>query len=296
MTASASTPRSLLPLLLLCLLLAACTSPPAPPELPDAGALEGLDVATLLARADGHWQWRDEAAELARALDLYAQALSLEPGRSDLMVRLSRGEFLAGQLLAEDDDERLEHWRRGQAWGEAALATDAEYAAAAEAHGADSAEALAVLDVEQVPALYWTALNLTSWATNSGMLAAATNMGRFRALMERVGQLDPEHDDGGVEHFRGVDRASAPALAGGDQQAADGHFRAAIASAPWRGRNRLLYVERLLLPQERLDEARDQLLAVLAMDPEEHPALVPEQRQAQARAAELLAELDSGGG
>ena len=72
-----------------------------------------------------------------------------------------------------------------------------------------------------------------SWAgwlqANSDDFAAIAELGRVKALMQRMLELDPTFDNGGPHLYMGVFESLLPASVGGRPEKAKAHFESALA-------------------------------------------------------------------
>jgi len=125
-------------------------------------------------------------------------------------------------------------------------------------------------------------------AAASSDYAALADLPKAERLLERVAELDPDHDDGQVWLYLGVLNSQRPPAAGGRPDLARAQFERARAIA--EGRNLLVDVfmadEYARLMFDR-DLYVDLLEGVLAADPEQ-PGFGLANRIAQARARRLL--------
>lgn len=132
----------------------------------------------------------------------------------------------------------------------------------------------------------------TAWAgwinAHSDDYHALADLPRVEALLERLGELAPEHDSGGIWLYLGVLNSQRPPAAGGRPDVARSYFeRAKSISA---GRNLLVQVymadsyARLVFDRELFHTL---LTEVLETEPE-HPGLTLLNLVARQRAGELL--------
>ncbi|MCH8141025.1 MAG: hypothetical protein IH908_05450 [Proteobacteria bacterium] len=153
---------------------------------------------------------------------------------------------------------------------------------------------LAGLDGKQVPLLYRLGGTWAGWIQAHGDdFVAIAELGRVKALMSRVIELDEGFDHGGAHLYMGVFETILPPGLGGKPEVGRKHFERAVELSG--GRNMLTKVmfaeqyARLVFDRE----LHDQLLQeVLATDPVE-PGLTLINVVAQERAATLLESADA---
>ena len=144
-----------------------------------------------------------------------------------------------------------------------------------------------------VPALYNLGSIWAGWIQgNSSDFTAIAQLGRVKALIQRVAALDPEHANGGAFLYMGVFETLLPPAMGGRPELGRKHFERALAISNERN----LIVKVMLADQyARLmfdRELHDQLLQeVLAADVQA-PRLTLMNTVAQERAQLLLDSAD----
>lgn len=153
--------------------------------------------------------------------------------------------------------------------------------------------ALAKLTDADVATAYVYASTWAGWIqAHRDDYGALADLPRVEALLERLGELRPRHDDGAIYLYLGVLNSQRPPAAGGQPERARAYFdRAESISA---GRNLLipLYradtLARLLFERELFV---NDLRKVLDSDPEQ-PGFTLVNHVAQQRARELMEEVD----
>lgn len=145
-----------------------------------------------------------------------------------------------------------------------------------------------------VPELYQLASVWTGWIqANSDDFAAIAELGRVKALMLRIAELDETYDYGGPHLYLGVFETLLPPSLGGRPEIGRSHFEKAIEISGGRYlMTKVMFADqyaRLLFDRE----LHDRLLAeVIAADPRE-PGLTLINTVAQRRARELLDTADA---
>ena len=152
---------------------------------------------------------------------------------------------------------------------------------------------LAGRTVSDVPMLYQLATVWASWIqANSDDFAAIAELGRVKALMQRVAELDEGYDYGGPQLYLGVFETLLPPSMGGRPEVGRSHFEKAIALSQGRFlMSKVMFAEqyaRLLFNRELHDRLLEE---VLAADPNV-PGLTLINAVAQRRARELLDSAD----
>ncbi|MEM8768470.1 MAG: TRAP transporter TatT component family protein [Pseudomonadota bacterium] len=153
---------------------------------------------------------------------------------------------------------------------------------------------LAARGVDEVPELYQLASVWTGWIqANSDDFVAIAELGRVKALVLRVTDLDESYDFGGAHLYLGVFETLLPPSLGGRPEVGRSHFEKAIALSDGKYlMTKVMFADqyaRLLFDRE----LHDQLLEdVLAADPAV-PGLTLINTVAQRRAQDLLDSADA---
>jgi hypothetical protein len=148
--------------------------------------------------------------------------------------------------------------------------------------------------VADVPELYQLASVWTGWIqANSDDFAAIAELGRVKALMLRIAELDETYDHGGPHLYLGVFETLLPPSLGGRPEIGRSHFEKAIEISEGRYlMTKVMFADqyaRLLFDRELHDKL---LSEVMASDPSE-PGLTLINTVAQRRAQELLDTADA---
>ena len=157
----------------------------------------------------------------------------------------------------------------------------------------EAAETRSANRMKSVPVLYNLGSIWAGWIQgNSSDFTAIAQLGRVKALIQRVADLDPEHANGGAFLYMGVFETLLPPAMGGRPELGRQHFERALAISNERN----LIVKVMLADQyARLmfdRELHDQLLQeVLAADVQA-PRLTLMNTVAQERALLLLDSAD----
>ncbi len=190
---------------------------------------------------------RETDLELARAsipanLKMIEAMVLADPGNTAYRVQAAMGfyGYALGFVEADHPGRAVDLYRRAFDHAQAALARMGMTQAMLTGDAATFEQALARLDAQAVPALFWTA---SAWAKLIELQlddpARLAELPRVEALMRRVLALDETYYHGGAHIFFGVYYGSRAPMFGGDFARAARHFdRAAELN-----QNRLLLVE-----------------------------------------------------
>ena len=152
---------------------------------------------------------------------------------------------------------------------------------------------LAARTVKDVPELYQLGSVWAGWIqANSDDFAAIAELGRVKALMTRVAELDENYDYGGPHLYLGVFETLLPPSLGGRPEVGRSHFEKAIEISHGKYlMTKVMYADqyaRLMFDRELHDRLLEE---VLAADPDE-PGITLINTVAQRRAEELLESAD----
>ncbi|MGD8416645.1 MAG: TRAP transporter TatT component family protein [Pseudomonadales bacterium] len=212
----------------------------------------------------------DLLMQSARLNAAYAAAFVADPARAQLMTTSALDAMDRAVCLDMKDacDLRTRPYDEFEAW-------------------------LAGRTVKDVPELYQLGSVWAAWIqAHSDDFAAIAELGRVKALMTRVAELDETYDHGGPEMYLGVFETLLPPSLGGRPEVGRSHFEKAIAISNGEYlMAKVLYADqyaRLVFDRELHDRLLEE---VLAADPNV-PGLTLINTVAQRRAAELLESAD----
>jgi tetratricopeptide (TPR) repeat protein len=251
----------------------------------------------LVQEADALWAERGDEAKLAAAIQKWEQAAELDPADHTLWVRLARAYYFhADGHMSFDEarqDEMMETFEKGiQASERSLVALSPDFAQRMRA-GTRIEEAVAVLDAQAVPALYWRSSNMGKWGLAKGFATVLSYKDEIRAIMARCLELDATYFYYGPHRYFGAFYARVPAFAGGDLERSREHFDTALEAAPNYLGTRTLYAEHYAVKSQDRALFDQHLNAVLAADVAQLPEDVrPENTIEQRRARDLLAKAD----
>lgn len=148
---------------------------------------------------------------------------------------------------------------------------------------------LAKLDKKDLPVAYGLAVAWVGWIqANSSDWAAIGELGKAKAVMARVLELDEAYESGAAHLYMGGMETLLPASMGGRPEEGRAHFERAIEINEAYLMTKVIFAEqyaRLMFDQDLHDRL---LQEVLAADPEAE-GMTLTNKIAQARASELLA-------
>lgn len=269
-------------------------------------ALQVVGCASLVGRATSNLagnlsagiENHDDPATVQAALPAYLLMLDgLIEGSPDSTPLLLAGARLYGVYAGVFVDEPARARRlaeRGFSYAGRAFCPGRESLCQSRGRAFEDFEAdVATLDARIVPELYGYA---AAWAgliqAGSDDWALIAEIPKVQAMLARVIELDPGHEDGQPLLYLGVLSTLLPAAYGGQPEQGRAHFERALALS--EGRNqmvRVLYAQhyaRLVFERELHDRLLDEALAA---DPVA-PRLTLVNVLAQQRAAELKASAD----
>jgi hypothetical protein len=277
---------------------------------PTAAAADGKTDAVKIEPADAAWAARSEEAKVREAITLWETALGCSEGDGSpesrcggitvdkstvkVMSDLTHAHyFLADGFLRKKEDAYLSTMDRGVWWGERALAAASPEFAKKMAGKAKFYEAIKVVPVEGIEAMYWYAACLGKWAKRTSFAVLLGQKDNIKATMERVLELDPQFFHGAAHRYFGAYYAIAPGFAGGDDSKSEEHFKKSLELAPYYLGTKVLWAEHLATKSDEGEEVFKKLLQeVVDADPAATEGLEPESKIEQEKAKELLENMD----
>ncbi|MCB9521506.1 MAG: hypothetical protein H6700_11290 [Myxococcales bacterium] len=262
------------------------------------------EFAALVAEGDAAWERRGDRAGTEAAIAAWEAAIHAPTGANvnrrlamtPVFVKLSQGYYwLAHAHLRFDetatDDDMLATYERGMDYGAQAIALRNDDWRRALLYETPIPEAANLLTVDDVPAVYWHATNLGRWGLVRGIATVLSRVSDIKAMMDRVEALAPEFYYNATNRYFGVYYTKLP-FGNPDLDQARRRLEACIAAHPEYLETRVLLADDWAIVAQDRAVAEQQLQFVLDADPTVDPALEPENRNAQRRAALLLGELD----
>ncbi len=202
------------------------------------------------------------------------EAVSTGSENIELLAQLTRAHyFTADSYLRADEDAYFDYMNRAVWWGELALiAASPEFAAAMQEKGKFH-EAIGLVGIEGLPAMYWYASALGKWARAKGFGVLIGQKDNIKATMARALELDPNYYHGGPHRYFGAFYAIAPSFAGGDLEKSREHYDKSLVISDYFLGTKVLMAENLatkLDDEEMFDRLIEEVLATdLSTAPEE---------------------------
>lgn len=269
-------------------------------------ALPLAGCGALIDRATGNF-----AADLERAVVNYDTPLVVErglptfllilearrsasPENAELLVSLASLTGTYASLFVDDAESARRMARRALDYAEqAACVEDSPLCGRSGEPFAEFERSVLRLERGDVEIAYALGTAWVTWiASASGDYGALADLPKAERLLERVAELDADHDDGAVWLYLAVLNSQRPPAAGGRPDLAAEYYRKARRVS--EGRNLMINVfmadeyARLVFDRELFVELLEETLAADA----EQPGYVLANRIAQSRARKLLAETD----
>jgi len=260
----------------------------APAAASDASSAQAARDEALALFAE-----RENPEKLKAAIAAWEKAAQLDPTHAETLAWLVRANyFYADAYLRGDDDAYLAMMDKAVSWGERALEAVSPEFKAKMRDGAKLYEAVSVVPKEGVPAMYWYASALGKWARKKGFAVLLGQKDNVKATMDRCLELAPEFFYGGPPRYFGAYYAVAPAFAGGDLENSKVSFNKSLEIEPNYLGTKVLWAENLSTKNQDEDEFKRLLQEVIDADPTLIPDLIPENKSEQAKARELLEQMD----
>jgi tetratricopeptide (TPR) repeat protein len=217
-----------------------------------------------------------------------------DPDSADLLIDLASLTGTYASLFVDDDDSGRRLARRALGYArDAACIEQTPLCGVADGDFEAFEQAVTELQPDDVEIAYALGTAWVTWiASASSDYAALADLPRAELLLQRVAELDRDHDDGAVWLYLAVLNSQRPPAAGGRPDLAVEYYERAREISD--GRNLMINVfmaeeyARLVFDRALYVELLEE---VLAADPEQ-PGYVLANRIATARAREMLARTD----
>jgi len=154
--------------------------------------------------------------------------LKSDPGNKKLLLNAIEGYTGYALGFVEDEDPKMAigHYAHARDYGISLLSLKSEFKKGLEGNTQDLKDALLSARNEDVPALFWTANAWGSYINLKSDIESLAQMGKVKALMSRVIELDETFYFGSAHVFLGVVEASKGFV--GNQELAKSHFDRAL--------------------------------------------------------------------
>lgn len=235
------------------------------------------------------YKQRANKEKLDECISLCENVLSKGPNR-EVAVYLAKAYYFKAEGIS-DNTLRVELFEKGIKAGEVALNTIERYAKPM-AEKQKEEIVLKNLTKDDMDALYWTAANLARYGKYASFSKKLAVKSRIRYFWDRIMEIDPDYNYGGVYRFFGGYYALVPSITGEqDPDKSKEMFDKGVASAPHYLETKVLYAEAYCThgKVKNTELFRKLLNEVLAADVSAYPEIQPENDIAKAKAKDLLA-------
>ncbi|HJZ82515.1 MAG TPA: TRAP transporter TatT component family protein [Pyrinomonadaceae bacterium] len=226
--------------------------------------LDRASIVSNITQADQFYKQRDDLARLQQGIVLLRQAVASDSGNFDAQWRLAKFDYYLGSHT--EGDHRDQAFREGVEAGKAAIK----------------------LQQEKPEGHFWLGANYggSLQAETISGLASTTDV---REQMQTVLKLNEGYQDGSAYMVLGLLDLKTPRIAGGDPERAVNEMEKGLQFGQ---ANAFLHLHLAEAYQAvgRAADAQRQLNAILSMTPD--PDYLPELREAQAQAREMLARAE----
>jgi tetratricopeptide (TPR) repeat protein len=242
----------------------------------EAKALEG-DAMRL-------WEKRDDKSSLEEALSKFELMKEGRPMDRDLLIHLSRGYFLLGEL-SMNKDEKMRAYEKSKDYGLAGLSLNNDFKKRYEDNFERASENL---KVEDVPSAFWTAAAFGRWSKLNGVMSSLKYKDKMLALITMVEKLQPDYFHGAVYRFWGGFYAVAPGIVGGDMKKSKQYFEKVFKTNPEYVGNKVGYAELYLTEKDDEKGFKNTLQEVLAAPVPADKDILPENLLERKKAEYML--------
>jgi hypothetical protein len=213
------------------LIFGACSSGP---EIPKAGpATDQAQTQPLLDKADAKYAAMTTKDDIKPALDAYEDVLKSAPANRRALEQVGLlSYYYANKVVPESDkDKRMAGYLRGREAGLRAMALNQKFREAYE-KDQDIAKQMPLMGKEDVTAMYWAAVNWAKWGELYGIIRAAIDIPKVRAMMNRANELDAPYWGNAADRFFAGYWVAIPGFAGRDAKKSKAAFDKAVATSP----------------------------------------------------------------
>ncbi|MDC4223909.1 MAG: tetratricopeptide repeat protein [Candidatus Manganitrophus sp.] len=229
-----------------------------------AEALPGSDLLALIAEGDRMYDTRDEPGHSDKAIELYQQALGIDPKNEAALWKLSRSFKWRGDI-ASSSEEKMTYYKQGETWAKRAIE----------------------VNPQSVGGHLMLGIAYGRIGETQGVMKSLSLISPIKNEMNAVLEREPSNDV--AHHVLGVLYRKVPGLMGGSIKKSIEALQEAIRLNP-AGTGPYLDLARSYLEKGKKDEAKASLEKLLAVD---HPSDRVQSKQDRREAEKLLAELQS---
>lgn len=213
------------------LVLGACSSGPAIPKAGPQG--DQAQTQPLLDKADARFAALATKDDIKPTLDAYEEVLKVAPDNRRALEQVAlMSYYYANKVVPESDkDKRMAGYLRGREAGLRAMALNQKFREAYE-KDQDIAKEMPLMDKEDAAAMYWAAVNWAKWGELYGIIRAAIDIPKVKAMMNRGNELDATYWGNAVDRFFEAYWVAIPGFAGRDAKKAKAAYDSAVAGSP----------------------------------------------------------------
>ena len=250
-----------------------------------------LSVLGLVLLVSGSCRLRSSAAPptastTETSASLLTQAEQFYAHRDDLK-QLEQGIVLLRQVEATDPNNYDANWRIAKFSYYLASHTEGDYQNRVFREGVNAGKAAVALQPERPDGHFWLGANYGG-ALQAETITGLASIGDVRNEMDTVLKLNEGYQDGSAYMVLGLLDLKAPKIVGGNPQKAVSEFEKGLQFGKGNAFLRIHLAE-AYQAVGRNSDAQQQLNAILSMTPD--PNYVPELKEAQAQARQMLAKM-----
>ena len=251
----------------------------------------------LSTEAKALWAERGDLSKANAAIAKWKDAAKADPANPIYHRELTYAYYFLNNVhyrWTDNKDMVRKNYESGVAAAEQALALANPAFAGQIKSGSDTdavwKKALESAKPEDVKALYWYATNLAKWALNNGITSLLKYKDRALLIMQRCKTLDGSFWYGGPSRYLGAYWYKIPF--GKDPAKSKANFEAAVAADPTYLDSKILFAEIYAVRAEDQESFKKLLNEVIAADPAANPDIIPENKNAQRIAKDMLENID----
>ena len=260
-------------------------------------ASDSVKAEALAGEATALWSERGDLEKANGAIAKWSEAAKADSTNPVYHRELTYAYYFLNNVHYRWTDNRemvKKNYEAGVAAAETALAlANPAFAGQIKAGSATDAvwkKALESATKEDVKALYWYATNLAKWALNNGITSLLKYKDRALLIIERCQTLDSGFWYGGPARYLGAYWYKIPF--GKDPAKSRANFEAAVGVDATYLDSKVLFAEVYAVRAEDEELFKKLLTEVIEADVNANSALVPENKNAQRLAKEMLANMD----
>ena len=258
---------------------------------------DSAKAEALAAEAKALWSQRGDLGKANEAIAKWQAAAKADATNAAYHRELTYAFYFLNNVhyrWTDDKDAVKANYEAGVAAAETALALSNPAFAGQIKSGSDTdavcKKALESAKKEDVKALYWYATNLAKWALNNGITSLLKYKDRALMIIQRCQALDNTFWYGGPSRYLGAYWYKIPF--GKDPAKSRANFEAAVAVDPTYLDSKILFAEVYAVRAEDEDLFKKLLTEVIEADATANPDLIPENKNSQRIAKQMLENMD----